>query len=213
MSSNVGSLKPAFRPGMQPENPGRRKMLVAASTAATAVGAGFVAVPFLASWLPSERAKAIGAPVEVDISKLEAGALQTTLWQGNVVYVLKRTPEMVETLAQLDSQLRDPDSAESVQPDYAKNAARARRDDVVVMLGICTHLGCAPKLQSKEQGRDERGDSAWLGGFFCPCHGSKFDYAGRVYKGVPAPTNLVIPPYKFLNDNLVLVGDDSEGAS
>lgn len=198
---------------MQPDNPGRRKMLVAASTAATAVGAGFVAVPFLASWLPSERAKAIGAPVEVDISKLEDGALQTTLWQGNVVYVLKRTKEMLESLPQLKDQLRDPDSNESAQPEYAKNEARALRPEVSVMLGICTHLGCAPKLESREAGRDSRGDSAWLGGFFCPCHGSKFDYAGRVYKGVPAPVNLIVPPYKFLNDNLVLVGDDSEGGS
>lgn len=213
MSNVEANLKPPFRPDMKVENPGRRKMLVAAATGVSAVGAAYVAVPFLSSWLPSERAKAIGAPVEVDISKLAAGALQTTLWQGKLVYILRRTDEMLATLPQLDGELRDPTSLKSVQPDYAANEDRALRKEFFVSLGICTHLGCAPELQSKEQGRSVRGDAGWLGGFFCPCHGSKFDYAGRVFKGVPAPINLEIPPYKFKGDNVVVVGDDSKGSA
>ena len=186
--SNAANLKPVFIPAQPVENPARRKMLVAATTGATAVGAGFLAVPFLKSWLPSERAKAVGAPVEVDITKLEAGAMP-----------------------QVGGDLRDPESKESLQPEYAQNEWRSERKDVLVMLGICTHLGCAPKLQSRAEGREVRGDATWEGGFFCPCHGSKFDYAGRVYKGVPAPTNLSIPPYNFKKDNLVVVGASSEG--
>lgn len=207
--SNVSTLEPAYDPTQQVENPARRKMLIAASTGATVVGAGFVAVPFLASWLPSERAKAVGAPVAVDISKLADGALQTVLWQGKVVYILRRTPEMVASLSEVAANLRDPDSKESVQPEYAKNAYRSVREDVIVMLGVCTHLGCAPMLQSKEQGREARGDNSWVGGFFCPCHGSSFDYAGRVFKGVPAPINLPVPPYHFTSDNVVVVGEEA----
>lgn len=206
--SNV-NLEPAYNPAVRPENPGRRKMLIASAASVGAVGAGFVAVPFLSSWLPSERAKAVGAPVAVDISKLADGALQTVLWQGKVVYILRRTPEMVESLSEVAGRLRDPDSKESVQPEYAANAYRSVREDVIVMLGVCTHLGCAPMLQSKEQGREARGDSSWVGGFFCPCHGSAFDYAGRVFKGVPAPTNLTVPPYHFTSDNVVVVGEEA----
>lgn len=207
--SNASTLKPAFIPANTTDNPGRRKVLIAASVGVSAVGAGFVAVPFLKSWLPSERAKAIGAPITIDITKLEAGAMQTDLWRGKVVYVLRRTEEMVATLDQLTDKLRDPDSMESIQPEFATNVSRAQRDDVLVMVGICTHLGCAPKLESRVQGREGRGDSEWLGGFFCPCHGSKFDYAGRVYKGVPAPTNLTVPPYRFDGDNVVVVGEEA----
>ncbi|MDO4643143.1 MAG: ubiquinol-cytochrome c reductase iron-sulfur subunit [Cardiobacteriaceae bacterium] len=209
--SNVANLKPAFIPVHAPQNPRRRKILVAATTGASAVGAGFLVVPFLKTWLPSERAKAVGAPVEVDISKLEAGAMQTVLWQGKVVYILRRTDDMLASLPLVEGNLRDPDSKESIQPEYAKNEWRSERKDVLVMLGICTHLGCAPKLQSRAEGREVRGDASWEGGFFCPCHGSKFDYAGRVFKGVPAPTNLKIPPYNFQNENLVVVGVSSEG--
>lgn len=201
----------AFTPGSTTGSMGRRKMLIATASGVSAVGVAFAAVPFLSSWLPSERAKAIGAPVSVDITKLKPGALQTTLWQGKLVYILRRSDAMLATLPKLDDLLRDPNSQESTQPDYAANPIRARRKDVMVMLGICTHLGCAPKLQSKEEGRSVRGDASWLGGFFCPCHGSKFDYAGRVFKGVPAPLNLVIPPYKFESENVVIVGDDSRG--
>lgn len=203
------SLEPAYDPALKPENPGRRKMLIASASAVSAVGAAYVAVPFLSSWLPSERAKAVGAPVVVDISKLAAGALQTVLWQGKVVYILRRTPEMVESLSEVTNSLRDPDSLESVQPEYATNSYRSVREDVMVMLGVCTHLGCAPMLQSKEQGREARGDMSWVGGFFCPCHGSSFDYAGRVFKGVPAPLNLPIPPYHFSSDDVVVVGEEA----
>lgn len=200
-------LKPSFIPPYPPENLGRRKVLIAASAAASAVGAGFVAVPFLSTWLPSERAKAIGAPVTVDFTKLAEGALQTALWQGKVVYILRRTPEMLATLDQLTAKLRDPDSNESIQPENTKNEWRSVKKEIAIMFGVCTHLGCAPKLQSKEQGYEERADAEWLGGFFCPCHGSEYDYAGRVYKGVPAPTNLSIPPYYFKSDTVVVVGE------
>lgn len=209
--SNVANLKPEFVPAQRPENPGRRKMLVAVTTGVSAIGAGFLAVPFLRTWLPSERAKAVGAPVEVDITKLEAGAMQTVLWQGKVVYLLRRTDSMLNSLNLVTDMLRDPQSKESIQPAFADNQWRSERKDMMVMLGVCTHLGCAPKLQSKEEGRSVRGDSTWEGGFFCPCHGSKFDYAGRVFKGVPAPTNLVIPPYSFKSDNVVVVGTNNGG--
>lgn len=182
-------------------NKSRRKALIVASCGISGIGCGFVAVPFIKSWLPSERAKAIGAPVEIDISKLEDGALQTAIWQGKVVYVLKRTPAMLKTMEREDN-LRDPESAESIQPEYAKNVHRSRKPELLVMLGVCTHLGCAPKVHETEP--------SWQGGFFCPCHGSKFDYGGRVLKGVPAPTNMTIPPYKYLSDTLILVGDDTE---
>ncbi|SUO97267.1 ubiquinol-cytochrome c reductase iron-sulfur subunit [Suttonella ornithocola] len=208
MSNNY--LKPSFIPANQPKDLGRRKMLIAAASAGSAIGVGFVAVPFLSTWLPSERAKAIGAPVTVDFSKLAEGALQSVLWQGKVVYILRRTPEMLATLDQVTDKLRDPNSKESIQPEYADNEWRAERKDIGIMLGVCTHLGCAPKLQSKEQGREERGDSSWLGGFFCPCHGSAYDYAGRVYKGVPAPTNLTVPPYHFTSDNVVVIGEGAK---
>lgn len=213
MSNAEAITGESFTPGSGSGNMGRRKMLIATASGVSAVGAAFVAVPFLSSWLPSERAKAVGAPVSVDITKLKPGALQTTLWQGKVVYILRRTQEMLDTLPELNDLLRDPNSQESVQPEYAANLSRAKREDVMVMLGICTHLGCAPILQSKSEGREVRGDTSWLGGFFCPCHGSKFDYAGRVFKGVPAPINLVVPPYKFASDDVVVVGDDSEGSA
>lgn len=210
MSNAESNLKPAFPPDLTVENPSRRKMLIAASCGVSAVGAAFVATPFLESWLPSERAKAIGAPVEVDISKLKVGALQTTLWQGKLVYLFRRDQKMLDTLPELTGFLRDPDSQKSTQPAYAANEYRSIRKDVMVMLGICTHLGCAPEMQSEAQGREVRGDANWLGGFFCPCHGSKYDYAGRVYKDVPAPLNLVVPPYQFVNDNVVLVGQSAD---
>lgn len=211
--SDIQVIKPPFNTDGLPINPGRRKMLIAASSAAGAVGAAFVAVPFLSSWLPSERAKAIGAPVKVDISKLQVGALQTVLWQGKVVFLLRRNEEMLATLAQVAGDLRDPQSSESTQPEFAANEHRSLRKEVMVMLGVCTHLGCAPKLESRQEGREGRGDSSWQGGFFCPCHGSKFDYAGRVFKGVPAPKNLTIPPYMFgENENTVIVGVSEEEA-
>ena len=188
---------------------GRRQLLTVATTMTGVVGAGFAAVPFLASWKPSARAKALGAPVEIDISKLEPGAMLKFEWRGKPVLVVRRTQEMIGRIGSNDDLLRDPGSDKSKQPDYAKNAARAIRPEFLVMLGVCTHLGCLP------QNRFAPGASAdgtlaadWPGGFFCPCHGSKFDLSGRVFSGVPAPTNLEIPPYSFADENHIVVGLD-----
>jgi ubiquinol-cytochrome c reductase iron-sulfur subunit len=189
---------------------GRRQLLTAATALTGAVGAAFAATPFLASWKPSARAKALGAPVEIDISKLEAGAMLKVEWRGKPVWVVRRTPEMLESLASVDERLADPASEASSQPEYAQNEARAIRPEYLVVLGVCTHLGCAP-LSRFTRGDVELG-ADWPGGFYCPCHGSKFDLAGRVYKGVPAPTNLSIPPYAFVDDNHILVGQDQSRA-
>lgn len=189
---------------------GRRRLLTAATTLTGAVGVAFAAVPFLASWKPSARAKALGAPVEIDISKLEPGALLKVEWRGKPVWVVRRTPQMVESLASLDDLLADPGSNASDQPEYAQNEARAIRQEYLVVLGVCTHLGCAP-LSRFARGDAELG-ADWPGGFYCPCHGSRFDLAGRVYKGAPAPTNLPVPPYAFLDDNHILVGLDQSRA-
>ncbi len=189
---------------------GRRRLLTAATTLTGAVGVAFAAVPFLASWKPSARAKALGAPVEIDISKLEPGALLKVEWRGKPVWVVRRTPQMVESLAGLDDLLADPGSKASDQPEYAQNESRAIRGEYLVVLGVCTHLGCAP-LSRFARGDAELG-ADWPGGFYCPCHGSKFDLAGRVYKGAPAPTNLPVPPYAFLDDNHILVGQDQSRA-
>jgi len=190
---------------------GRRQLLAAATVLTGAVGAAFAAVPFLSSWKPSARAKALGAPVEIDISKLEPGALLKVEWRGKPVWVLRRTEDMIGRLDGNDDLLADPDSEISDQPDYAKNEARAIRPEFLVVLGVCTHLGCAP-IERFRQGDAELG-ADWPGGFYCPCHGSKFDLAGRVFKGVPAPTNLAIPPYAFVDDNHILVGQDQSRAA
>jgi ubiquinol-cytochrome c reductase iron-sulfur subunit len=190
---------------------GRRQLLTAATVLTGAVGVAFAAVPFLASWKPSARARALGAPVEIDVSKLEAGALLKVEWRGKPVWVLRRTEEMLEALDGFEDQLADPASTNSVQPDYARNAARALRPEFMIMLGVCTHLGCAP-VERFRRGDAEMG-ADWPGGFYCPCHGSKFDLAGRVFKGMPAPTNLSIPPHTFLDDNRILVGEDQARAA
>ena len=189
---------------------GRRQLLTAATALTGTVGVAFAAVPFLASWKPSARAKALGAPVEIDISKLEPGAMLNVEWRGKPIYVVRRTPGMSEGLAKLDGLLADPASKASNQPEYAQNSARAIRQEFLVVLGVCTHLGCAP-LSRFTRGDAELG-ADWPGGFYCPCHGSKFDLAGRVYKNMPAPTNLAIPPYAFLDDNHILVGQDQSRA-
>ncbi|PIE83414.1 MAG: ubiquinol-cytochrome c reductase iron-sulfur subunit [Candidatus Contendobacter odensis] len=190
---------------------GRRRLLTAAATVVGGVGAAFVAVPFLKSWSPSERAQAAGAPVEADISKLEEGARMTVEWRGKPVWLLKRTPEMLEALPGLDSQLLDPLSKEaSQQPAYAQNAYRAIKPELSVLIGICTHLGCSPTFRP-DIAPDDLGPD-WKGGFFCPCHGSRFDLAGRVYKGVPAPLNLEVPDYQFVTDSLVMIGVSPESA-
>ncbi len=189
---------------------GRRQLLTAAPVRTIAVGAAFAAAPFLASWKPSARAKALGAPVEIDISKLEAGAMLKVEWRGKPVWVVRRTPEMLASLPDSASMLADPESQASDQPEYAQNEARAVRPEFLVVLGVCTHLGCAP-LSRFTPGDAELG-ADWPGGFYCPCHGSKFDLSGRVYKGVPAPTNLAVPPYAFVDDNHILVGQDQSRA-
>ena len=186
-------------------NHARRRFLTVVTTGVGVAGAGFVVTPFVGSWNPSAKAKSAGAPVKANISKLESGQMVTFEWQGKPVYVVRRTPDMVSGLVKLTETLQDPDSAKSEQPVYCKNEHRSVKSDIFVVVGICTHLGCAPKYRPDVAPEDLGKD--WIGGFFCPCHGSKFDMAGRVYKGVPAPTNLVIPPYKYLNDTTILVGE------
>lgn len=183
----------------------RRRFLTAATTVVGGVGVAFVAVPFLASWKPSAKARAAGAPVNVDVSKLEPGQLLRVEWRGKPVWVLHRTVETIETLPTLDDQLRDPHSEQSQQPESCENLYRSIREDLFVAVGICTHLGCSPTFRP-EIAPEDLGPE-WQGGFFCPCHGSRFDLAGRVYKGVPAPLNLVVPPYRFLDPNTLLIGE------
>jgi ubiquinol-cytochrome c reductase iron-sulfur subunit len=165
------------------------------------------AVPFLASWKPSESARAAGLPTEVDLSKMEPGQMTTHIWRKKQIYVVKRTPEMLASLGNHNGELKDPESAESTQPAYAKNDTRALKPEVLVLIGTCTHLGCLPKT------RFTPGDTTiaanWPGGFFCPCHGSKFDLAGRVFEGSPASVNLVVPPYSFAGDNKLIIGVDA----
>jgi ubiquinol-cytochrome c reductase iron-sulfur subunit len=186
----------------------RRHFLTVATAVTGVVGAGFVAVPFLSSLKPSARAQALGAPVEVPIGSLEPGEMVRVLWRGRLVFVLRRSDEMLALLPDHDDDLRDPDSTVvEQQPPYAANATRSVRPDYLVVEGACTHLGCAP-LQDFEVRPAEN----WDGGFFCPCHGSKFDLAGRVFKGVPAPTNLRVPPYRFVRDDLILIGQDTGAA-
>ncbi|GKT12475.1 MAG: ubiquinol-cytochrome c reductase iron-sulfur subunit [Thiomicrorhabdus sp.] len=184
----------------------RRKILTGATGVVGAVGATFMAVPFVSSWLPSEKAKAAGAPVNADISQLQPGQLLTVAWRGKPVWVVRRTPDMLKILPTLDSGLRDPGSENSAQPDYCKNATRSIKEEYLVVVGVCTHLGCAP-LFRPAVGSPDVGPE-WKGGFFCPCHGSKFDLAGRVFQSVPAPINLEIPAYRFLSENLVRIGED-----
>jgi len=185
----------------------RRKFLIAATAGTGAVGAVLTAVPFVASWNPSESARAAGLPTEVDLSKIEPGQMATFFWRKKQIYVVKRTPDMLASLPNHNDELKDPDSKESDQPDYTKNGQRAIRPDVLVLIGTCTHLGCLPKTRFTPN--DASVMPNWPGGFFCPCHGSKFDLAGRVLKDVPAPTNLRVPPYKFLSDTRLLIGEDT----
>lgn len=189
-----------------PDNP-RRRFLRRMSLGMGAAGGAAIAVPFVASMSPSARAKAAGAPVTIDISALAPGEMAVELWRGKPVWILRRTKEQLETLAKATDLLADPDSVKSEQPDYIEGPGRAQREDVVVLLGVCTHLGCAP-TEAFVTGSDSGLGDDWIGGFFCPCHGSKFDFSGRVYKNVPAPTNLPVPPYRFADDNTIVVGED-----
>ncbi len=189
----------------------RRKFLTAATSAVGAGGVVGVAVPFLGSWNPSEKAKAAGAPVRADISSLEPGQMVVIEWRGKPVYVLRRTPDQVNDLPSINPELKDPMSANSTQPGYISGEARALNKEILVIVGLCTHLGCAPKFRP-EVGAADMGGEEWLGGFFCPCHGSKFDLAGRVYKGVPASDNLEVPPYSFEGGSVLVIGIDAEAA-
>lgn len=191
---------------------GRRHFLLVATTVTGLAGAAATAVPFLASWKPSARAQALGAPVEQDISKLEPGAVVKVNWRGQAIFVVRRTPEMLATLTtpEVLNSLRDPNSEESEQPGYTKNESRALKPEFLVLVGVCTHLGCAPLSRFNPQDAELGAD--WPGGFYCPCHGSKFDLAGRVFKDVPAPTNLRVPPYRFMNETLLQIGVDAEVA-
>lgn len=177
-----------------------------------AVGAAFVAVPFVQSMQPSARAKAAGAPVEVDISKIKPGMKITVEWRGKPVWILNRTPAMLASLEKVTPKLADPESKESDQPGYVDSRNRASNSKYLVVLGVCTHLGCAPKDRLQPGSVSGLG-ADWLGGFFCPCHGSTFDLAGRVFKNVPAPTNLPVPPYRYLSDRRIIIGEDEKGAA
>lgn len=190
------------------EMSGRRRFLITATSVAGGIASVAWATPFILSMMPSERAKAAGAPVEVDISKLEPGMLLLVEWRGKVVWVLSRTPEMLASLTRLESKLTDPNSEKDQQPEYAQNPTRSIRPEILVTTGVCTHLGCSPVFRKEIAPADLGPD--WLGGFFCPCHGSKFDLAGRVYKNVPAPTNLLVPPHTYLSENVLLIGLDSK---
>lgn len=187
-------------------NPGRRRFLTAATTVVGGVGVAFALVPFISSMQPSAKARAAGAPVRADISKLEEGQMIRVKWRGKPVWVVKRTPEMLGTLAGLEGRLRDPASQESEQSEYAQNEVRSIKPEILVLIGICTHLGCSPTYRPDVAPADLGAD--WQGGFFCPCHGSTFDIAGRVYAGVPAPTNLPVPPHRYLSDTEIMIGED-----
>jgi ubiquinol-cytochrome c reductase iron-sulfur subunit len=187
----------------------RRRFLVTATTVIGSVGVAMLAVPFISAMNPSAKARSAGAPVRVDISKLEPGQQITVNWRGKPVWILRRTPQMLNDLrsAEFHERLRDPDSTMvAQQPAYARNVLRAIKPEYLVVIAICTHLGCVPSFRPDRAPIDLGAD--WPGGYFCPCHGSRFDLAGRVYKGAPAPTNLVIPPYRFLSDTRILVGED-----
>lgn len=187
----------------------RRRFLTTVTAAAGAAGVAGASVPFIQSWKPSAKAQAAGAPVEVDISDLKPGHMKTVEWRGKPVWVVRRTPEALEALATVEETLRDPESQESIQPEYTKNRHRSIKEEYLVMIGVCTHLGCSPKYKPEIGSVSE----TWKGGFFCPCHGSSFDMAGRVFQGVPAPVNMQIPPYHFVDAKTILVGLDEGGAA
>ncbi len=187
-----------------------RRTLLLSTGAVGVVGAGFAAVPFFKSWLPSERAKAAGGPVVADISKVEPGQMLNVLWRGQPVFVVNRTQQQLDVLPSLNDKLKDPDSEGSVQPEYANTITRSRKENLLVVVGICTHLGCSPKYYPDLV--PQQFDVEWKGGFFCPCHSSRFDISGRVFSGSPASRNLDVPPYTFLDENTIEIGNDGEQA-
>ena len=186
----------------------KRRNLVVATSVVGGVAGVAAALPFAASMLPSDRAKAAGAPVEFDLSKLAPGEMAVIEWRGKPVWVIKRTKEMLDSLKAVTGKLTDPASKSSEQPKYAENEYRSQKPELMVMEGVCTHLGCSPQLRPAEAKAEMGGD--WAGGFYCPCHGSKFDLAGRVFRGAPAPTNLKVPPYTIVSDTTLLIGEDQE---
>ncbi|MEM9302809.1 MAG: ubiquinol-cytochrome c reductase iron-sulfur subunit [Pseudomonadota bacterium] len=192
-------------------NDGRRRFLTGSFAVVGAAGALGAAIPFIKMWEPSAKAQAAGAPVEVNIGKLEPGQMLTTEWRGRPIWVVNRTPEMLEALGGVRDELRDPDSAVEQQPGYAQNDTRSLKPELLIVIGVCTHLGCSPKFipEMEPQAFSEE----WVGGFFCPCHSSKFDLAGRVFAGVPAPSNLEVPPHSYLDDERIVIGIDPEDAA
>ena len=194
-----------------PPSNGRRKFLTVTTAVVGAVGAGFAAVPFIASWQPSERAKAAGADVEVDISGLQVGQLIRVEWRSKPVWIVKRSQAVLDALSGHDDQLADPNSEDDHQPAYAANTFRSRKEDIIVLVGVCTHLGCSP--QHLADGEFEQYAEGIQDGFFCPCHGSKFDMSGRVFSGVPAGDNMMVPRHMFIDDNTILIGSDEETAA
>ena len=193
-------------------NSGRRRFLTATTVVVGGTGAAIAAIPFLKTLKPSARAQVAGAPVTEDISKLQPGQRIVVQWRGQPVWIIRRTPDMLAELPSLEGKLRDPDSDNlDQQPDYARNEYRSIKPELLVLVGICTHLGCSPTFRPEMI--SEPFDAQWKGGFYCPCHNSRFDLAGRVYDGVPAPTNLVVPPHRFIDDNHIQIGVDTEGAA
>ena len=189
---------------------GRRQFLTAATSVVGGVGLGLAAVPFVGSWLPSAKARSLGGPVEIDLSKIDVGQKITVPWRGQPIFVIHRSDETLRALEELPTHmLRDPESKLPQQPDYINQSYRAIEKKFLVLVGLCTHLGCVP-LYKPKIGSLETG---WKGGFFCPCHGSKFDLSGRVFKGVPAPTNLEIPPYRYESEHVIVIGEDPVGVA
>jgi ubiquinol-cytochrome c reductase iron-sulfur subunit len=207
MYQDIHLIKPgAFYMNNEGVDLSKRQFLTSALTVVGAVGTGYLAVPFLSQMQPSARAMAAGAPIEIDISKIEPGQLIRVAWRGKPVWVLSRTPEVLEILEKETKKLADPDSSESEQPESSQNSLRSIKPEIFLAVGLCTHLGCSPTFRP-EIAPNDLGDD-WKGGFFCPCHGSGFDLAGRVFRSVPAPTNLVVPPYRYLTDTLIKVGEE-----
>ena len=189
-------------------NLGRRRFLTTATSVIGAVGAVGIAVPFVGSWQPSAKAKAAGAPVKANLSKIEPGQMITVEWRGKPVYVVRRTEEPLALLSAPNEVIKDPESEQPQQPEYAQNIYRSIKPEFLVLVGLCTHLGCAPMFRP-DVGAMDLGGESWQGGFFCPCHGSKYDLAGRVYKNVPAPTNLEVPPYFYEKDTVIIIGEEA----
>ncbi len=204
--------KPLDAPVDMPASSGRRRFLTVTTAVVGAVGVGFVAVPFIRSWSPSARARLAGAPITADITGLEEGQRLILEWRGQPIWIVRRSPTVLQVLPTLDPLLADPESANAdQQPTYANNELRSIKPEISVLVGLCTHLGCSPEM--KAEIRPEPFDSEWKGGYFCPCHKSKFDMAGRVYAGVPAPTNLVVPPHYYENDTTIVIGVDPQGVA